>query len=221
METAIVIVFIVGYILITIEHSIKIDKLVPALLMMAAAWALVAFGIDGFTTWFDSHHAATMDGQTILRNGHEVVMKNFGEMDHTGKMHVMENTLLHHFGKTCEILIFLVGAMTIVELVDAHEGFSVITNKIKTTNAAKLMWIICILTFFFSAILDNLTTSIVMISLLRKLIGDKQTRWIYAGMVVVAANAGGAFSPFGDITNLMVWQKGVLPFQMFFELVIP
>ena len=103
------------------------------------------------------------------------------------------------------ILFFLLGAMTIVELVDAHEGFRVITDKIKTNNKVKLLWIICILTFFFSAVLDNLTTSIVMISLLRKLISDKETRWIFAGMVVVSANAGGAWSPIGDVTTTMLW----------------
>ena len=98
--------------------------------------------------------------------------------------------------------------MTIVELVDAHEGFSVITDKIKTTNKVKLMWIICILSFFFSAALDNLTTSIVMVSLLRKLIADQKDRWFFAGMVVVAANAGGAWSPIGDVTTTMLWIKG-------------
>lgn len=98
--------------------------------------------------------------------------------------------------------------MTIVELVDAHEGFAVITDKIKTTNKIKLMWIIGILSFFFSAALDNLTTSIVMVSLLRKLIEDKKQRWFFAGMVVVAANAGGAWSPIGDVTTTMLWIKG-------------
>jgi Na+/H+ antiporter NhaD/arsenite permease-like protein len=98
--------------------------------------------------------------------------------------------------------------MTIVELVDAHEGFSVITDRIKTTNKVKLMWIIGILSFFFSAALDNLTTSIVMVSLLRKLIADQKDRWFFAGMVVVAANAGGAWSPIGDVTTTMLWIKG-------------
>ena len=103
------------------------------------------------------------------------------------------------------ILFFLLGAMTIVELVDAHEGFSVITDRIKTSNKVKLMWILSLLTFFFSAVLDNLTTSIVMVSLLRKLIDDKETRWVFAGIVIIAANAGGAWSPIGDITTTMLW----------------
>jgi Na+/H+ antiporter NhaD/arsenite permease-like protein len=108
------------------------------------------------------------------------------------------------------ILFFLMGAMTIVELVDAHEGFRVITDRITTNNKVKMLWIICILTFFFSALLDNLTTSIVMVSLLRKLIDDRQTRWMFAGMVVIAANAGGAWSPIGDVTTTMLWIGGQL-----------
>ena len=119
--------------------------------------------------------------------------------------HFFEHRLLHHMEDISSILFFLLGAMTIVELVDAHEGFSVITDRIKTSNKVKLMWILSLLTFFFSAVLDNLTTSIVMVSLLRKLIDDKETRWIFAGIVIIAANAGGAWSPIGDITTTMLW----------------
>ena len=122
--------------------------------------------------------------------------------------HEVEEHLLHHLSEISSILFFLIGAMTIVELVDAHEGFSVITDRIKTTNKVKLMWIIGLLSFFFSAALDNLTTSIVMVSLLRKLIADQKDRWFFAGMVVVAANAGGAWSPIGDVTTTMLWIKG-------------
>lgn len=126
----------------------------------------------------------------------------------SNNIHEVEGQLLHHLSEISSILFFLIGAMTIVELVDAHEGFAVITDKIKTTNKVKLMWIIGILSFFFSAALDNLTTSIVMVSLLRKLIEDKKQRWFFAGMVVVAANAGGAWSPIGDVTTTMLWIKG-------------
>ena len=126
----------------------------------------------------------------------------------SNNIHEVEGQLLHHLSEISSILFFLIGAMTIVELVDAHEGFAVITYKIKTTNKVKLMWIIGILSFFFSAALDNLTTSIVMVSLLRKLIEDKKQRWFFAGMVVVAANAGGAWSPIGDVTTTMLWIKG-------------
>jgi len=117
---------------------------------------------------------------------------------------------LHHLSEISSILFFLLGAMTIVELIDAHEGFAIITDKITTTKKVKLLWIISVLTFFFSAALDNLTTSIVMISLLRKLIGDKYDRWFFAGIVVVAANAGGAWSPIGDVTTTMLWIGGQL-----------
>lgn len=124
--------------------------------------------------------------------------------------HFIEEELLHHLSEISSILFFLLGAMTIVELVDAHEGFAIITDKIKTKNKVKLLWIISVLTFFFSAALDNLTTSIVMISLLRKLIADKHDRWFFAGIVVVAANAGGAWSPIGDVTTTMLWIGGQL-----------
>ena len=130
--------------------------------------------------------------------------------------YIMSNTnteliseqLYHHIGQISGILFFLLGAMTIVELIDAHDGFEVITNKIKTKDERKLLWIISIVTFFLSAVLDNLTTTIVMVSLLRKLIKDKQTRMFFVGMVVIAANAGGAWTPIGDVTTTMLWIGG-------------
>ena len=124
------------------------------------------------------------------------------------ELHEAEHALLEHLSEISGILFFLLGAMTIVEVVDAHEGFAVITDKIKTKNVRSLLWTVSILTFFFSAILDNLTTSIVMISLLRKLVKDQNTRWLFAGVVVIAANAGGAFSPIGDVTTTMLWIGG-------------
>ncbi len=124
--------------------------------------------------------------------------------------HFIEEELLHHLSEISSILFFLLGAMTIVELVDAHEGFAIITDKIRTKNKVKLLWIVSVLTFFFSAALDNLTTSIVMVSLLRKLIDDKYDRWFFAGIVVLSANAGGAWSPIGDVTTTMLWIGGQL-----------
>lgn len=121
---------------------------------------------------------------------------------------VVSAELYEHFGQIAGILFFLLGAMTIVELIDAHDGFEVITNRIKTTDKRKLLWIISIITFFLSSVLDNLTTTIVMVSLLRKLIGDKATRMFYVSMVVLAANAGGAWSPIGDVTTTMLWIGG-------------
>jgi len=114
----------------------------------------------------------------------------------------------HHLGAISEILFFLVGAMTIVEIIDAHDGFNLITNRITTRSKLRLMWIIAILTFFLSAILDNLTTTIVMISLIRKLIEKRDQRLFFAGMIVISANAGGAWSPIGDVTTTMLWIGG-------------
>lgn len=124
------------------------------------------------------------------------------------KGHSSLEELSHHLASSAEILFFLMGAMTIVELVDAHQGFRVISKFIRTKNPVKLLWISCIATFFLSAILDNLTTSIVMVTLLRKIITDKETRLFYTGLLVVAANAGGAWSPIGDVTTTMLWIGG-------------
>src|SRR5690606_36539666 len=128
----------------------------------------------------------------------------------------------HHLGEIAEILFFLLGAMTIVELVDAHEGFRMITDRITSRNKVKLLWTVSFITFFLSAVLDNLTTTIVMISLLRKLVTDRQERWFYAGMVVVAANAGGAWSPIGDVTTTMLWIGGqISTVQIIMQLIGP
>lgn len=118
------------------------------------------------------------------------------------------NELKHELSSIAEILFFLMGAMTIVELIDAHQGFKIITNRIKTKNARKLLWIISIITFFLSSLLDNLTTAIVMVSLVRKLVHDREQRLFFCGMVVIAANAGGAWSPIGDVTTTMLWIGG-------------
>jgi Na+/H+ antiporter NhaD/arsenite permease-like protein len=174
MEILIIIVFVLGYAAIALEHNIHLDKAASALMTGVLCWTIYVFS---------------------------------GNAGHTE----IEHGLSHHLSEIAGILFFLMGAMTIVELVDAHEGFSVITDKIKTQNSVKLLWIISILTFFFSAVLDNLTTSIVMVSLLRKIIADKEKRLFFAGMVVVAANAGGAWSPIGDVTTTMLWIKGQLP----------
>ena len=135
----------------------------------------------------------------------------------------IHNSLSHHLSEISEILFFLIGAMTIVELVDVHGGFKIITDKITTKNTKKLLWIIGILSFFMSAALDNLTTSIVMISLLRKLIKDQKLRWFFAGIVIIACNAGGAWSPIGDVTTTMLWIKGQTPstINLIVDLILP
>ena len=191
METAIILVFVIGYLAITLEHNIKIDKLIPALVMMAISWALVALGIDAFPNWFDSAKHALLDG--------------FGLLSHDEKMHLMEETLLHHLGKTAEILVFLLGAMTIVEIIDYFDGFSTIKDFVKTKKKTKILWIFSILAFILSAIIDNLTATIVLISILQKIVKDRDVRLYYAGLIIIAANAGGAWSPIGDVTTTMLW----------------
>lgn len=208
MEVVIIIVFVLGYLAITLEHSLKIDKLIPALVMMAFSWALISFGIDDFNTWFDS--------------GKHALLNNFEAFGHSEKMHILEETLLHHLGKTAEILIFLIGAMTIVEIIAYFNGFSTIKNFIKTKNNTKLLWIFTGLAFVLSAIIDNLTATIVLISLLQKIIHDRKMRLWFAGLIVIAANAGGAFSPIGDVTTTMLWiANKVTTGHLFAYLLVP
>lgn len=168
MELSVILVFVVGYIAIALEHPIRINKTATALLTGVLCWTIFSF------------------------SGEERVGEELG----------------HHLSKIAEILFFLLGAMTIVELVDAYQGFRIITDKIRTKNAVTLLWIICWVTFFLSGILDNLTTSIVMVSLIRKLIPNKDMRMFFAGMIVIAANAGGAWTPIGDVTTTMLWIGG-------------
>ena len=168
--TIMIIVFILGYLAIALEHPIKVDKAATALIIGGISWALFAFsGID---------------------------------------QHTLTHEIKHHIVDIAEILFFLLGAMTIVELVDAHQGFSIITDRITTNKKISLIWILSIITFFFSAVLDNLTTAIVMATLLPKLIKDKETLWLFAGVLILSANAGGAWSPIGDITTIMLWIGG-------------
>jgi Na+/H+ antiporter NhaD/arsenite permease-like protein len=170
ISTFMIIVFVIGYVCIALEHPIHINKTATALLLSTILWVCMSQIIH----------------------------------DHD----LLSQDLIENLGEVAEILFFLMGAMTIVEIVDIHGGFGLITNKIKETDKVKLLWIISVLTFFMSAVLDNLTTSIVMIALLRKLIDDKHDRWFFAGMVILAANAGGAFSPIGDVTTIMLWIGG-------------
>lgn len=174
MVTAIVTIFIIGYLFIALESVFEINKAVPALLMCVVCWTLFAVGY------------APAEG-----------------IDTSAK-------LLHHLGDTCEILFFLMGAMTIVEIVDANGGFYFVKDALATTSKRKLLWRIVFMAFILSAILDNLTTSIVMIMVLRKLVDSHEDRMIYGGMIIIAANAGGAFSPIGDVTTIMLWIRGMI-----------
>jgi len=208
METIIILVFIVGYLAITLEHNLKIDKLIPALVMMALCWALIALGLEHFPIWFDS--------------AKHTLLENFGMLGHEEKMHIMEETLLHHLGKTSEILVFLLGAMTIVEIIDYFDGFATIKSFVKTKSKKRILWIFAFLAFFLSAIIDNLTATIVLLSILQKLIFDRNVRIWYVGLIVIAANAGGAWSPIGDVTTTMLWiGKKVTTGHLFVYLFIP
>ena len=198
-----VVIFVLGYTMIALEHPLKIDKSASALLIGALTWTVYAL---------DSTNILAMGFNSAwneLINGYNMSAEQLHELGN----HFVKHELGHHLSEISEILFFLLGAMTIVEVVDHHQGFKLITDKIQTTNKVKLLWVLGFLTFFMSAALDNLTTTIVMVTLLRKLISDKQTRWMFAAMVVLAANAGGAWSPIGDVTTIMLWIGGQVTAQ--------
>ena len=170
MITILILIFTLGYLAITLEHTIKINKSATALMTAVLCWTL------------------------IISNA-------------SNKELIIEQ-LSHHLSSISEIVFFLLGAMTIVEIIDAHDGFQNITERIKTNHKTKLIWLISVITFFLSAVLDNLTSTIVMISILNKLIEDKKTKWLLLGLVIISSNAGGAFSPIGDVTTTMLWIGG-------------
>ena len=178
MIIAIIVVFILGYMAIAMEHPLKVDKTASALFLGMLLWTMYAVGVLS------------------------------GDVFPDRNMDLLNGSIIEHMGDISEILFFLIGAMTIVELIDVHGGFSVITERITTRKKRKLLWLLCFVTFFMSAVLDNLTTSIVMVMLLRKLISEQKERWIFGSMIVIAANSGGAWSPIGDITTIMLWVRG-------------
>lgn len=194
MYLIILLIFVLGYFFIAMEHSLKIDKAAIALLTGTLCWVFFIIGRESLMP----------------------------EMASEAMLDFISESLREHLGEISEILFFLLGAMTIVEIIDAHEGFSVITERITTSNRLKLLWILSFLTFFLSAALDNLTTAIVMAALLRKLIADKKDIWFFAGMLIIAANAGGAWSPIGDVTTIMLWIGGqVTAANIIMEIFIP
>ncbi len=165
-----VLIFVLGYVAITLEHTLKINKAAPALVSGVLCWTLYILG----------------------------------EPDKAAVAHQLNE----HISEIAGIIFFLLSAMVIVELIDAHDGFEIVTQRISTTDKRRLLWILSIITFFLSAVLDNLTTTIVMVSLLRKIVAGREDRLLYVGMVVIAANAGGAWSPMGDVTTTMLWVGG-------------
>ena len=189
-------VFVLGYVLIALEHPLKIDKAASALLTGVFCWLVLLIGIDSMPAF---QNAAIADPHEVLNE-----------------------SLFEHLGEISGILFFLLGAMTIVELVDAHDGFRAITDRISTTDRVKLLWIIAWVSFFLSAGLDNMTTTIIMCALIRRIVKEKENVWLLGGFVVIAANAGGAFSPIGDVTTIMLWIGGqITTFHVMRELILP
>lgn len=189
-----IILFIVGYACIALEHPLKVNKTAFALMLGVLIWLVYIltgpgiFDVSGFGAGWQAFHQANP----------EAAFSDF----------ITKHELIEHLGDIAEILFYLMGAMTVVELIDSHGGFSIITDRIKTTSKVKLLWILSFITFFLSALLDNLTTAIVMVALLRKLLPEKHDRWFFGGMVILAANSGGAWSPIGDVTTIMLWIAG-------------
>ena len=191
MSTLLLIVFVLGYVCIALEHPLKVDKAASAILTGVLCWTVLVIG-----------------QAELFPPGAEE--------------HFLAERIVEHVGEIGEILFFLLAAMTIVELIDTHGGFGIITSRIRTTDRVRLLWILGFVTFFLSSVLDNLTTSIVMATLLRKLIGDQEDLWFFGGIVVVAANAGGAWSPIGDVTTIMLWIGGqVTAVNIILSLLLP
>ena len=189
LTIAIVIVFVLGYALIATESLVKIDKAAIALLMFVFCWTLYMFDPAPFVQLMHAGNASEWTGNIT-----EFVNK----------------LIIEHLGDTATTLFFLMGAMTIVEIVDQNGGFNWVKNVMRTKSKRTLLWRIACMTFILSAILDNLTTSIVMIMILRKLISNKEDRMVYAALVIISANSGGAFSPIGDVTTIMLWNAGTI-----------
>ena len=194
LTIAIVVVFCAGYLCIALESLTRVNKAAIALLMCVCCWTLLMMG--------PAAYYPAIPGEEVVHHIAEVIE--------------------HHLGDAAGTLFFLMGAMTIVEIVDSNGGFNFVRDTMKTRSKRKLMWRMVFMTFFLSAILDNLTTSIVMIMVLRKLVQSRGDRLIYAALVVIAANSGGAFSPIGDVTTIMLWIKGVITTQgVITEIFIP
>lgn len=200
MWTAMIIVFVVGYIFIALEHTTRVNKAAIALITGTILWVIYTLASQQLVP------LATPEAfQNFLADNPFIHQLPFAEQC----IHfVVEHQVIGSIGEICETLIFLIGAMITVELIDAHGGFMFITNRITTREKRKLLVMIAIITFFMSAVLDNLTTAIVMIMLIRKMIGNYKERWVFGSIIIIAANSGGAWSPIGDVTTIMLWVRG-------------
>jgi Na+/H+ antiporter NhaD/arsenite permease-like protein len=190
MATIVILTFIIGYLAIVFEHPIKIDKTPTALIMGALCWAFLALGFK--------------NGSVDVIDTHDHLLSATGGITETLEESFNQN-LLHHIGTIAEILVFLIGAMTIVEIIDTHRGFEVLKGMVNTKSKKRLLWITGIIGFVLSSIIDNLTATIVLITLLRKLVKNPVERMWYSSLVITATNAGGAWSPIGDVTTTMLW----------------
>ena len=194
LTLCIVTVFCAGYLCIALESLTKVNKAAIALLMCVFCWTLLMLGPGAY----------------------------YPDLAADDVLHHVAGAIEHHLGEAASTLFFLMGAMTIVEIVDSNGGFNFVRDTMKTRSKRKLLWRVAFMTFFLSAILDNLTTSIVMIMVLRKLVQAREERIIYAALIIIAANSGGAFSPIGDVTTIMLWIKGVITTQgVLTEIFIP
>ena len=183
MIPAMIVIFVIGYLLIALEHPLHMNKASFALITCGVLWSIYAI---------------------------------MGNDPH------MHEAIVSQLGDACEIVVFLIGAMTIVEIIDRYGGFSFITEHINAKSKRHLLWIMCSLSFVMSAVLDNMTTTIIMVMMLRRLLSDQKDRWMFAGLIVIAANAGGAFSPIGDVTTIMLWMdEKVSSMGLIINLLIP
>lgn len=200
MITAILILFVIGYLCIALEHPLKVDKTATALLLGMLLWVLYAMGAENIVPVVsaDKFNAYIEDNPTLMGHG----------TAYAALQYIINVDIVEQLGDIAQTVLFLLGAMTIVELIDVHEGFTVITDNINTRNERRLLWIMAWLTFCLSAVLDNLTTTIVMLTLCRKFVPHRTLRWMYAGVIIIAANSGGAWSPIGDVTTILLWAKG-------------
>lgn len=189
LTISIVVVFVLGYALIATESLTKVNKAAIALLMLVGCWTLYMLDPTQFLT---------------------LMHPDFNVGDGSGVLEKVTTIIQEHLGDTSTTLFFLMGAMTIVEIVDQNGGFNWVRKVMKTKSKRALLWRIAFMTFILSAILDNLTTSIVMVMILRKLVADRHDRIVFASLVIIAANSGGAFSPIGDVTTIMLWNKGLI-----------
>ncbi len=225
-------VFILGYITIALEHPLKVDKAATALIIGVVVWAIYILDVENILKlgFSPSWNSFIQMGDELSNFVKPMVSESQWIKSEWSDWLVSINNpsdfvireLEHHLIDISEILFFLLGAMTIVEIIDQHDGFRIITDRITTTNKVRLIWIISFITFFMSAILDNLTTTIVMVALMRKLVDDQKVRWFFVSIVVIAANSGGAWSPIGDVTTIMLWIGGqVTASEIILRLFIP